>query len=242
MNSRSSGARSEGFFTGKGFYIVLFLCAAVIGVSAWMLAAGNETMAEEQNGFIMDSRRVETVIVPALDDPAQPAMAMDNPIKLEPPEINTDGIAVAEPVQEELAPASASVYLWPVMGEIERGHSTDKLYYDTTLRDWRTHEGVDICAPLGTSVLAAHCGTVESIASDDFYGTVVTVSHGDGMCTEYANLAPAPAVSVGQWVEPGDVIGSVGTTALCEIGQGTHLHFAVTVDGCSADPLAYLPG
>ena len=32
MSSNSSGKRLEGFFTGKGFYIVLFLCAAVIGV------------------------------------------------------------------------------------------------------------------------------------------------------------------------------------------------------------------
>ena len=31
MSSNSSGKRLEGFFTGKGFYIVLFLCAAVIG-------------------------------------------------------------------------------------------------------------------------------------------------------------------------------------------------------------------
>ena len=32
MSSNSSGKKLEGFFTGKGFYIVLFLCAAVIGV------------------------------------------------------------------------------------------------------------------------------------------------------------------------------------------------------------------
>ena len=47
MSSNSSGKRLERFFTGKGFYIVLFLCAAVIGVSAWMMAAGNETMAKD---------------------------------------------------------------------------------------------------------------------------------------------------------------------------------------------------
>ena len=41
MSSNSSGKKLEGFFTGKGFYIVLFLCAAVIGVSAWMMAAGD---------------------------------------------------------------------------------------------------------------------------------------------------------------------------------------------------------
>ena len=42
--------------------------------------------------------------------------------------------------------------------------------------------------------------------------------------------------------KPGDVIGAVGATALGEIGQGTHLHFAVTVDGVNVNPLDYLPG
>ena len=77
---------------------------------------------------------------------------------------------------------------------------------------------------------------------DDLYGTVLTVSHGDGTRTVYANLAEQPAVSVGDRVEAGDVIGTVGDTALGEIGQGSHLHFAVTVDGAGVDPLAYLPG
>ena len=44
MNSSSSGKSPEKFLTGKGFYIVLFLCAAVIGVSAWVMATGNEAM------------------------------------------------------------------------------------------------------------------------------------------------------------------------------------------------------
>ena len=48
-------------------------------------------------------------------------------------------------------------------------------------------------------------------------------------------------MSVGEWVDSGTIIGSVGTTALCEIGQGTHLHFAIFVDGQSVDPLTYLP-
>ncbi len=64
MNSKSSGGWLEGFFTGKGFYIVLFLCAAVIGVSAWMLAAGNGTMEEVVPVSNTENRRVETVVVP----------------------------------------------------------------------------------------------------------------------------------------------------------------------------------
>ena len=120
------------------------------------------------------------------------------------------------------------MYVWPVQGELERTHSTDKLAYDVTMRDWRTHEGIDIEAAIGSTVSASHAGSVESVVDDDFYGTVVTVNHGDGSCTVYANLAELPAVSV-------------GATALCESGQGTHLHFAIYVDGSCVDPLIYLP-
>ena len=38
---KSFGSQLEAFFEGKGFYIVLFLCAAVIGVSAWVLMIGD---------------------------------------------------------------------------------------------------------------------------------------------------------------------------------------------------------
>ena len=48
MNSSSSGKSPEKFLTGKGFYIVLFLCAAVIGVSAWVMATGNEAMKKAE--------------------------------------------------------------------------------------------------------------------------------------------------------------------------------------------------
>ena len=67
MNSKSSGGKLERFFTGKGFYIVLFLCAAVIGVSAWMMAAGDRSLARDirdMNQTSLDKHRVETVIIP----------------------------------------------------------------------------------------------------------------------------------------------------------------------------------
>ena len=67
MSINSSGKKLEGFFTGKGFYIVLFLCAAVIGLSAWMMAAGNEAMddlTELNNGISFDASKVETIIIP----------------------------------------------------------------------------------------------------------------------------------------------------------------------------------
>ncbi|MBR5094134.1 MAG: M23 family metallopeptidase [Oscillospiraceae bacterium] len=241
MNSKGSGGRLEGLFTGKGFYIVLFLCAAVIGVSAWMLAAGDKTVDGELSPVSQnEGHRVETVLLPP-DQDMLPVLKED-----------TEGLAPViredteqtEPVQEVFGEETETVdprYLWPVSGVVARFHDPDHLVYDETMRDWRTHEGIDILAPLGEVVTAAHAGVVESIARDDLMGVIVTVSHGDGVCTVYAGLAEGPAVAVGDRVEPGTAIGAIGTTALCEVGQEPHLHFAVQVYGVDKDPLDYLP-
>ena len=250
MSSKSSGKKLEAFFTGKGFYIVLFLCAAVIGVSAWMMAAGEKTMAKETeiNSASLDNSRIETVIIPPVTEAEKPKVEESIPVQA--PEVNTEGIAPAEAQVEEtgvwhegdVIEVAAPMYSWPVNGELERTHSLEKLVYDVTMRDWRTHEGIDISAALGTTVLAAREGTVEDIYDDDFYGTTLVIDHGDGVKTVYCNLAELPTVRVGDWVDSGAVIGAIGDTALCESGQGTHLHFAVMAEGKPADPLAYLPG
>ena len=251
MNSRGSGKKLEGFFTGKGFYIVLFLCAAVIGVSAWMMATGNETMENDpvkSNSASFDDKRVETVIVPAQSGTAETGTEA---LEADAPAVNTEGLAESAEVQDSEAvaaveeqpavEAAAPIYVWPVAGQVERAHSSETLAYDQTLRDWRTHEGIDIIAELGAPVVAAHSGTVESIVQDSLYGTVLTVAHGDGTRTIYANLAVYPPVNVGDWIDCGTTIGSVGSTALCEISQTSHLHFAITVNGAAADPMDYLP-
>ena len=67
MSIYSSGRKLEGFFTGKGFYIVLFLCAAVIGLSAWMMAAGNETMDKlEQSSISFDNSTFQSAVIYAV--------------------------------------------------------------------------------------------------------------------------------------------------------------------------------
>ena len=235
MHSSSSGGRLEGFMTGKGFYIVLFLCAAVIGISAWMMAAGNGAMEElTPTGTTFEERRVETIII-------TPAPRTERVETIALPSVTVEEAEEpVQPVWNEEESESVS-FVWPVEGELERLHDVQALHYDVTLRDWRTHDGVDILAPLGETVVAARGGLVQSVEEDGLYGTVVTVDHGDGSLACYANLAAQPAVSAGDRIETGDVIGAVGTTALCEIGQATHLHFAMAIDGVSVDPLDYLP-
>ena len=128
-----------------------------------------------------------------------------------------------------------------MVGQVDRAYSIETLAYDVTMKDWRTHDGIDISTDAGAVVRAAADGTVESIKQDDLYGTTVVIKHGGGIKTVYSNLAETPTVSEGDSVRAGDVIGSVGESALCEIGQPAHLHFAMSVDGVSVDPDSYLP-
>ena len=246
MNSSSSGGRLERFFTGKGFYIVLFLCAAVIGVSAWMMAAGNGTMSEEYRA-VNEIGRTESIVIPASVPDAIPVTDYDAllPTLIEPVEEET--VETIEPIEEavevlaeETEPEIDPGYLWPVSGDISRAYHVNQLRYDATLGDWRTHDGIDILAPVGSSVCASRAGRVESIVKDDLYGTVLTLDHGDGTKTVYANLAPQPSVAVDDQLPAGSVLGCIGSDAIGESAQEPHLHFAMQINGLSADPLAYL--
>lgn len=95
------------------------------------------------------------------------------------------------------------------------------------------HKGIDIPAPAGTLVLAAHSGTVMISGWNDSYGNQVLLDDGAGLSTRYAHLI-STAVSAGTFVSAGDVIGYVGTTG---DSTGNHLHWEVYVGGVRVDPL-----
>ncbi|MBQ8801318.1 MAG: M23 family metallopeptidase, partial [Clostridium sp.] len=57
----------------------------------------------------------------------------------------------------------------------------------------------------------------------------------------YSNLADKPAVSVGQEVDTGTVLGTVGNTAIAESAMPAHLHLEMTRNGEAVDPAIYLP-
>ena len=101
------------------------------------------------------------------------------------------------------------------------------------------HKGVDIGGVYYSSeVHAAKSGTVIVSQYSSSYGNYVVVSHGSGNTTLYAHMS-SHSVSVGQWVDQGDVLGITGSTG---ISSGPHLHFEITENGVRVDPLQYLTG
>ena len=101
------------------------------------------------------------------------------------------------------------------------------------------HKGVDIGGVGYTSeVHAAKAGTVIVSQRSSSYGEYVVVSHGSGNTTLYAHMS-SRSVSVGDYVDQGDVLGITGSTG---ISSGPHLHFEITENGSRVNPLNYLTG
>jgi murein DD-endopeptidase MepM/ murein hydrolase activator NlpD len=129
------------------------------------------------------------------------------------------------------APTSApGSLIWPATGTVTSGFG---------YRWGRAHEGIDIGAAEGTAIWAAGPGTVvlqQSEYESGGYGNYTCIDHGNGLATCYAHQS-AFAVSSGQQVSQGQVIGFVGNTGH---SFGAHLHFEVRVNGVPQDPMGYL--
>ena len=103
------------------------------------------------------------------------------------------------------------------------------------------HTGIDISADEGSRVYSSERGVVTKVYSDPFLGKTVEVSHDGGIVTVYSNLdSTKVAVSVGDSVACGTLIGYVGDSSLSELADEAHLHFAIKVNGISVNPLDYL--
>ena len=251
MKNRSFLNKLGDFAMGKGFYIVLFLCIATIGISGYYLlkTVVNDTRATAPVGggasvTIPDQSAAkptvpspgvkdDTPVTPARPSPStKPAAQPDDPepVKDDAPQPDT------QPSKETLS----KVFTWPVQGTVLRDYSVETLSLDPTLGDWRTHGGLDIAAAQGVKVLSISAGTVEQVYTDGLMGTTVVVDHGGGLQSWYCNLDEDVAVEAGDSVEIGGVLGTVGSTAIAEVGVNSHIHLETVLNGQAVDPREYL--
>jgi murein DD-endopeptidase MepM/ murein hydrolase activator NlpD len=104
------------------------------------------------------------------------------------------------------------------------------------LHTTRMHTGDDMSAGSGEPIHACRAGTVVIADVEGGYGNATVIDHGGGMATLYGHQSRI-AVSVGEHVDAGEVIGYVGMTGLA---TGPHLHFEVRLSGNPVDPAGYL--
>lgn len=137
-------------------------------------------------------------------------------------------------IQEDKSLYIASIpSLWPVRGWVTSDFGSRRSPF-TLAPDF--HEGVDIAAALGTSIVAPADGIVTFAGYKGGYGKTVVIDHGFGMITKFAHTSEL-SVQEGQKIARGDKIASVGNTGH---STGPHLHYEIHADGMPVDPMRYI--
>jgi murein DD-endopeptidase MepM/ murein hydrolase activator NlpD len=124
---------------------------------------------------------------------------------------------------------------WPVLGEIVMDYSETHVW-DTTLDQWRVSDSISIRAERGDAVRAAAAGVVLEVGRTSQFGQIVVIDHGNGWATTYRQLDPLVAVTVGDVVSRGQIIGNVGQPSIFAAGLGHHVNFNVRRDQSAVNP------
>jgi len=129
--------------------------------------------------------------------------------------------------------ANAAPNLWPVEGQVT-GSFGERI--DPFNGEGAFHSGVDIGSSYGTPVVAPADGVVRTTETLGGYGKTIMIEHGNGISTRYGHLS-GYAVTAGQHVHRGDVIGYVGESGR---STGPHLHYEVRINDTPVNPYKYL--
>jgi murein DD-endopeptidase MepM/ murein hydrolase activator NlpD len=129
--------------------------------------------------------------------------------------------------------AAAAPSLWPVEGRLTSsfGERVDPFNGEGAF-----HSGIDISVPYGTPVHAASDGVVMLAENMSGYGRLIEIDHGHQVSTRYGHLSGF-AITPGQHVHRGQVVGYVGTTGRV---TSPHLHYEVRIQGVPVNPHKYL--
>lgn len=204
------------FLKKNAFYFVLGFCILAVALSVTLLLV----LDTDKGNNVVEKPPIVDPVPDNPDDHKKP----DEPVNPDPP---------VKPTVTEI------VFAMPVEGSVIKEYNEVSVF-SPTLQRFTVHYAMDFAAPAGTPVCAAYAGTVESITTNYLKGVTVTVDHGDGLKSVYNSLEDGEQVTVGQKVEKGDIIGTVGSSNLQELTEGAHLHFEVTEKGEYVNPLKYL--
>ena len=182
------------------------------------------------------------LIVTAVNNRANKAPTVTTPPKVT--QMPTPETTTPPQTNENEKPTSNNTlpeFALPVSGVLSKKHSVDTQVFSPTLGEYRVHLGIDIATEEAAPVFAMAQGTVAQIWEDPMMGWSVALSHSGDAVTVYKNLSKqlAEGISVGAEVEAGQLLGSVGDTAMIEIAEEPHLHVEMTVKGLQVDPLEY---
>ena len=178
-------------------------------------------------------------VTPLPDDSTQAGINDPTEDQQKPNEDDTTAPPADESTGADVIPEK---FLLPVYGVMQKKHDTELQVFSPTMGDYRVHLGIDVGTAQGASVSAMADGVVAQVWEDVRMGQCVAIKHGGECYTIYKNLSTdlPEATVVGATVKAGDVIGTVGESAMVEIAEEPHLHLEMTVNGLQVNPVDYL--
>ena len=229
MNNQSNRKRGKEAQL-KTVYLTLSLALVMIAVLIVVTASFKKVEKDST-----ESSSVESVITTT--DENKQVMAQTT----ETTEVTTTTKATT-PAAETEPPEVIPTFASPIAGNLIKAHSGDTPVFSVTMNDYRPHQGVDLAGAVGDDVYAAAEGVVKEIWEDPMWGNCISISHDGNAVSIYRNLSPTmpDGLAAGTAVSKGDVIGSVGESALLEIADESHIHFEITVDGNQVDPAEFV--
>ena len=129
--------------------------------------------------------------------------------------------------------ANSAPNLWPVEGQVT-GSFGERI--DPFNGEGAFHSGVDIGSSYGARIIAPADGIVTVTETMGGYGKAIMIDHGHAISTRYGHLSGF-AVTAGQAIHRGDVIGYVGESGR---STGPHLHYEVRINNTPVNPYKYL--
>jgi len=199
--------------------------ATVAAQKATLVSSQNQmAAAEQQQQTIMDNLQKDTAAYQKQLDASNAAEA-----------------ALKQQMASSSSSSSSSTYTggkfaWPVPGYYTITSPFSLARVDPVTHVLQPHEGVDIGAPQGATVIAAGDGTVIFSGWNSGYGNCIMIDHGGGYVTLYAHASLLIATK-GEKVTQGQTIMKVGMTGQA---TGPHLHFEVEINGKAVEPTQYL--
>ena len=129
----------------------------------------------------------------------------------------------------------------PVSGTLTSKHDPELQVFSSTMQDYRVHLGIDIQTAENAPVYAAADGTVSKIWVDTLMGYCIAIEHSGDCLTVYKNLSATlpEGIAEGVSVRSGQLIATVGNSAMVEVADEPHLHLEMTVADLAVDPLEY---
>lgn len=218
-----------------GFYISLAFCMIAALGAAWAtvgdltdssvppaveISPQEAPAAQEISGEEYDVSRISGAVKSSESKPAQEST------------VESKTAAVSDEPAEAPVPRVAL----PIeKGEIQRPFSPNNPLYSKTMKDWRTHGGIDIRAEEGTAVKAMMDGKVKKLYSDPLLGNVIVIEQVGGYEVSYCGVTDTSIAQEGNTVQAGETIGYVGKVP-GESLEGAHLHLEVRCQGGRVDP------